>query len=123
MRSVSDEWSEPTTTTSPMPCATSSTRRRMKARMRISPSSASVCTSACTLSRFISITSAGSPARIRNSERRPDSMLTSPLNWPGPCTATRDSPASVRRTISRYPFVTTKKGTTLAPSSTRISPA
>ena len=38
-------------TTSPSPCAISSTRRRMKARMRISLSSLSVCTSASRCSR------------------------------------------------------------------------
>ncbi len=46
MRSVPGECCDPISTTSPMPLRISSTRRRMKARIRISLSSASVCTSA-----------------------------------------------------------------------------
>ena len=45
-RSVPDECIDPISTASPMPLAISSTRRRMKARIRISLSSASFCTSA-----------------------------------------------------------------------------
>ena len=56
--------------------------------MRISLSSLSVCTSASSCSRSSSITSPGSSARIRTSARRPESMLTSPVNSPGPCSAT-----------------------------------
>ena len=49
MRSVPGECVEPISTTSPRPLAISSTRRRMNARIRISLSSASVCTSASML--------------------------------------------------------------------------
>ena len=80
MRNVPEQWFEPTTTTSPRPWAMSSTRRRMKARMMISPSSLSVCTSVSRFSRESSMTSPGSMTRMRTSARRPESMVTSPVN-------------------------------------------
>ena len=43
--------------------------------------------------------------------RRPESMFTSPVNWPGPCTVMSVSPVRDGRTISICPAVTTKNGT------------
>ena len=76
---------------------------RMKARMRISPSSASVCTSASRCARVSSIASPARDAIDRVSERRPESMLTSPVNCPGPTIAIRPL-AAPGRTISISPF-------------------
>ena len=67
-----------------MPCAMSSTRRRMKARIRISPSSASVWTSATSRSWSTSMTSPGALAPIRTITRRPDSMLDFAREHSGP---------------------------------------
>ena len=57
----------------------------MKARIRISLISASVCTSVEQLLRVSSIDLARlGYARARVSERRPRIMLASPVNLPGP---------------------------------------
>ena len=104
-------------TTSPTPAATNSTLRRMKARIRISPSSASLCTKASMCCRSSSITLPGFVARTRKRVRRPESVPTSPVNWPDPCTVTRVSTAPQGRTISSSPETTTKNGTALSPCS------
>ena len=122
IRSVPAEWVEPTSTTSPRPTATNSTLRRMKARITISPSSASVCTKASRCCRSSSITSPAMAARNRKSARRPDSVLTSPVNCPGAWTVTRVSSAPEGRKTSSSPETTTKKGTALSPCSTSTSP-
>ena len=121
IRSVPAVWLEPTSTTSPMPCAINSTLRRMKARIRISLSSLSACTSASICSRLSSISSPGWLARMRTSDRRPDIMLTSPVNWPGPCLVTRISVRPEGCTISSSPAFTTKNGTPESPCSTSTS--
>src|SRR5262245_56073434 len=58
----------------------------MNARMTISLSSASDCTSDSSSGRSISMTSPSSRAVKRARERRPESALTSPVNWPGSST-------------------------------------
>src|SRR5579863_3158131 len=94
----------------------------MNARMRMSLSSLSVCTSVSSSSRPISITSDASTARKVTKPRRPESMLTSPLNCPAPSTATSSSPAANRRTTSMRPAVTTKNCAILSPASRSTSP-
>ena len=84
----------------------------MKARIRISLSSASVCTSAIRRSRSSSITSPASRALARNNARRPEIMFVSPVNSPGLWTAMSVSTEPDGRTISTSPEVTTKNGTT-----------
>ena len=125
MRSVPAQWFEPSITTSPNPCAIRSTRRRMKAFSTISPSSASVWMSVRSRSCATSTTSTGALAPIRTITRRPDSMLTSPVNIPGSTAAMKISPSFgfEGRTISSFPRVTTKKGTSWSPGLTRTSPA
>ena len=91
--------------------------------MKISLSSVSVCTSDSMLSRSSSMTSPGSATRARTSERRPESMLTSPVNWPGPWTVTSVSVAPEGWSISIRPVRTTKNGTTGSPASKSTSPA
>ena len=71
----------------------SSLRRRMNARIRISLSSASVCTRLSTCSRLSSMTSPSRLTRSRASARRPVIMLPSPVKWPGPCATITSSPA------------------------------
>ena len=71
---------------SPTPAVINSALRRMKALIIISPSSASVCTKASICRRSSSITLPGLVARKRNMVRRPDSVPTSPVNWPEQCT-------------------------------------
>ncbi|HZD35875.1 MAG TPA: hypothetical protein VE130_11785 [Nitrososphaeraceae archaeon] len=112
IRSVSAECVDPIRTTSPTPAATNSTRRRMNARIRIWPSSASSCTNASICWRSSSITLPGLETRKRKRVRRPKRVPTSPVNCPESKTATRVSTAAVPngRTISSSPERTTKKG-------------
>ena len=93
---------------SPTPAVINSALRRMKALIRISPSSASVCTKVSICRRSSSITLPGLVARTRNMVRRPDSVPTSPVNWPERCTVTRVSTAPEGRRISSSPETTTK---------------
>src|SRR5437588_10732996 len=102
----------------------SATRRRMNARMMISLSSESVCTNARSCSRSTSMASVASTARPRASDGRPDSMFTSPVNAPGPCTTIgRSPPAAVGCTASMCPVVITRKCATGLPASYTMSPA
>ena len=73
--------------------------------------------------RSTSITSPDSAACMRISDRRPEIMLTSPVNWAGPWVTTSTSPSGSGRQISSRPEVTTKNGTSDVPWSTRTSPA
>ena len=72
---------------------------------------------------------ARSPRRLarpapRNSARRPEIMLTSPVNWPGRVDDDRGSRRDRDgRTISTSPAVTTKNGTTCVAALDSISPA
>src|SRR6185295_18542051 len=84
--------------------------------------SESVWTSAWSCSRSSSMTSPGSLTRTWTSAGRPESMLISPLNWPGWWTTTSVSVDPKVRTISIWPFTTTKNGTETAPASTSTSP-
>jgi hypothetical protein len=104
---------DPISTTSPTPAATNSTRRRMNARMRIWPSSASLCTNASMCCRSSSITLSGVETRKRKRVRRP---VNSPVNCPDSNTTTRVSTAAVPngRTISSSPERITKNGTALS---------
>ena len=107
-------------------CAISSTRRRMKARIRISLSSASVCTSASSCSRSSSIDLAVlAGARRANSARRPESMLISPVNCPGPCDGDQRLRAvGDRRTTSTAPRDDDEeRHAPASPASTSTSPA
>ena len=122
-RSVAAECVDPISTVSPSPARISSTRRRMNARMRISLNSASVWINPSICSRVSSMTVPDFRARARKSARRPEIMLTSPVNCPGAWMVTRVSPDRDGRTISTSPAVTTKNGTTASPLSTRISPS
>ena len=63
------------------------------------------------------------PARRRTKPRRPESMLSSPVNWPGRRTATTVSTPSPCWTISTRPAITTKNGALCTPASTSTSPA
>lgn len=107
MRRVPGECVDPMSTTSPNPRAMSFARRRMKARMKISLSSTSVCTSARSASRATSSTTPVSSARTVKYERRPESMSASPVNCPGQCTTITVSPSSVWQTISPRPSTIT----------------
>ena len=61
---------------------------------------------------------------MSTSERRPESMFTSPVNWPAACTTIGTSPpVGVGCAISIRPAVTTKNGTWVSPASTSTSPA
>ena len=56
----------------------------MKARIRISLNSASVCTNASSCARLSSITSPGSLTRSLAIDGRPEIKLASPVKLPGP---------------------------------------
>jgi hypothetical protein len=93
----------------------------MKARIRMSLSSLSVCTIAMIWGRSTSITSPASFARVRARPRRPERMDISPVNDPTPCTTMISSTSPATFTVSTLPAVTTKiRG--LPPGSRRISP-
>ena len=109
-------------TTSPNTAVTNSTLRRMKARIKISPISTSLCTKAIMCCRSSSITLPGLVTRARKRARRPESILTSPVNSPEPCTVISVSTAPHGRTISISPESTTKDGQLLSPCSTSTSP-
>src|SRR5438105_3433273 len=94
----------------------------MKALITISLISASVCTRPSSCSRVNRITSPGSVTRARINERRARIMLASPVNWPGPWTATSVSPRLDGRMISISPALTTKNGTIGSPASMSTSP-
>ena len=68
------------------PASIRPTRRRINARMMISPISAEPIISArrCAASNGRAVQPSG-PARPAASVPRPDSWLTSPVNWPAPC--------------------------------------
>src|SRR5262245_56832421 len=104
-------------------CAMSATRRRMNARMRISLSSASRCTSARRCPRSTVTTEPSTVTRARTSPRRCDNMLISPVNSPGPSTVMGSSRPSTGRTASTAPSVTTKKRMFCSPKSNSTSPA
>lgn len=110
MRTVPAEWSEPTSTRSPMPDEMSSRLRSRKALIRASPSRLSVCTISSSLSRSISTTSPGSRQRMVTRAGRPARVPISPLKAPGsrvPITPPSVTPPPSGRTISRLPVMTT----------------
>src|SRR5213083_124806 len=121
MRSVPWQCCDPRTTTSLTPRAISSTRRRMKARMKIALSSPSVWMRASSSSRPTSMTSLSAPARIWASPRRPDSMVASPVNIPG-LNETTISSVAVGRTTSIRPVTMTKNRAVCSPACTSTSP-
>src|SRR5207302_4553237 len=95
----------------------------MKARRRISLSSGSRCTIAWRPSRSRAMMDPSAATRPRAQARRAESMLISPVNWPGPSNATGCSRPATGRTISIPPLITTKKSVFWSPASNRSSPA
>src|SRR5437667_6375753 len=95
----------------------------MKARRRISLSSGSRCTIAWRPSRSRAMMDPSAATRPRAQARRAESMLISPVNWPGPSNATDCSRPATGRTISIPPLITTKKSVFWSPASNRSSPA
>src|SRR5438552_12978043 len=121
MRSVPWQCVDPRTTTSLTPRLISSTRRRMNARMKMSLSSASVWMSASRSSRSTSMTSLSAPARIWASPGRPESIVTSPVNIPGPNDTTTSS-TGLWRSTSMRPATTTKIRAACSPGCASTSP-
>ena len=122
MRSVLAECCEPTRIRSD-PSARSATRRRMKARSRISLSSESRCTSSRRSWRSTAMTAPASLTRPRTRLRRAESMLISPVNCRGPCMTTGCSRSPTGSTTSMVPSSTTKKRVFCSPTSNSTSPA
>ncbi len=106
----------------PKPWLMSARRRRMKARMKISPSSASLATSVRKPSPLSSRNSPGSVTRPRTRQRRPEIIVSSPVNPPALCVAMARSPCRSGCTISIAPDSNTKNGTLVSPGSNRTSP-
>ena len=80
-------------------------RRRISARMMISPTSAEPTISArkCAPSNASAVQPSG-PALASVNAARPLSWVTSPVNWPGACVVTMPSrPAPSRLTITTLP--------------------
>ena len=75
----------------------------------VSPSPGSVAMSRRSESRGTTITSPGSTARADTKTRMPVSRLSSPMNLPGPCSATICSSVPSWVTISIAPDTTTLK--------------
>src|SRR5437660_973245 len=95
----------------------------MKARRRISLSSGSRCTTAWRPSRSRAMMDPSAATRPRAQARRAESMLISPVNWPGPSNATGCSRPATGRTISIPPRLTTRKSVFWSPAADRRSPA
>src|SRR5581483_1617527 len=101
----------------------SATRRRMKARIRISLNSASRPTNPRRSSPAISRNSPALVTRPRTRHCWPEIMVISPVNSAGSCfTMRRSLPSTSGCTISIAPESRTKNGTLVSPGSNRISP-
>ncbi|MNE48582.1 hypothetical protein D3C80_1430550 [compost metagenome] len=104
--------------TEPAPASIRPTRRRMKARMMISPTSADPITKArkWAASKGMAV-QPSDPARAPASVGRPDSWLTSPDNWPAPCVVIGASPERPSwRNTSIDPFSTSQAGAAWSPT-------
>ena len=117
------ECRDPSRTISLLSIDISAVRLRMKARMRISLSSGSRCTRVRRSLRSTAMTAPSLAIRPRSRLRRADSMLISPVNPPGWCTATGSSRSPIVRTTSIAPDTTTKKLVFWSPTSKSTSPA
>jgi hypothetical protein len=109
-------------TTFPMPPAIRARRRWIKARMKISLSSASFAMSERNPFAVTSRNSPGSATRPRAIEPAPEIKTMSPENFPGPWVANMCSPESLVITISSFPESTTKQGIPKSPASNSTSP-
>jgi hypothetical protein len=120
---VSAEWLEPIRITSLCWAPISAMRRRMKARIKSSLSSASFCTTRSRPSCSIAITSPSSRTRARTDAPDPRRVLISPPKLPAVWTVTGVSPAMPGSTTSIDPESTTRILPCRSPGSVSTSPA
>ncbi len=106
-RCASGEKREPMILTTEKPWLRSSSRRMRNALRMVSPTSGSSSTARRSSAVFISSTRPSRATRALTTAARPVSMSTSPVNWPGSCTATTRGSSCDSSRISMAPSSTT----------------